>query len=90
MFKGDLHFYRADSDFRDRIGRIDTATCPVYLMVGEYDFSCTPADTIRPGRAIPGAEVVIMEALGHFPMSEDPERFRGYILPVLDKIRTAA
>ena len=90
VFKGDLHFYRADSDFRDRVGRIDTATCPVYLMVGEYDFSCTPADTIRTGQAIPGAEVVIMEALGHFPMSEDPERFRGYILPVLDKIRAAA
>ena len=52
--------------------------------------SCTPADTIRTGQAIPGAEVVIMEALGHFPMSEDPERFRGYILPVLEKIRAAA
>ena len=27
-----------------------------------------------------------MEGLGHFPMSEDPERFRRYLLPVLDEI----
>ena len=26
-----------------------------------------------------------MDGLGHFPMSEDPARFREYILPVLDK-----
>jgi hypothetical protein len=30
-----------------------------------------------------------MEGLGHFPMSEDPSRFREYILPVLDKLRAA-
>ena len=27
-----------------------------------------------------------MEGLGHFPMSEHPEQFRRYILPVLDEI----
>ena len=27
-----------------------------------------------------------MKELGHFPMSENPARFREYILPVLDKI----
>jgi pimeloyl-ACP methyl ester carboxylesterase len=37
---------------------------------------------------IPGAEVTVMERLGHFPMSENPEQFRRYILPVLAKIRT--
>jgi hypothetical protein len=25
--------------------------------------------------------------MGHFPMSEDPVRFREYILPILDEIR---
>jgi hypothetical protein len=24
--------------------------------------------------------------LGHFPMSENPRQFRGYVLPVLDAI----
>ena len=27
-----------------------------------------------------------MKGLGHFPMSEDPEKFVGYLLPVLEKI----
>ena len=31
-----------------------------------------------------------MRELGHFPMSENPRQFRRYILPVLEKIRTAA
>lgn len=87
VFKGDLHFYRVDSDFRDRVARIDTKQCPVYLMTGEYDFSCTAEDTRRTGKKIPGAEAIIMEALGHFPMSEDPAQFRRYILPVLDRLR---
>ncbi len=87
VFKGDLYFYRVDSDFRDRTARIDTERCPVYLLTGEYDFSCTPEDTERTGAAIPGAEVTIMKELGHFPMSENPAQFRRYILPVLDRIR---
>jgi pimeloyl-ACP methyl ester carboxylesterase len=75
VFKGDLHFYRADSDYRDRVARIDPAKCPVYLMTGEYDFSCTPEDTLRTARK-----------LGHFPMSENPSQFRKYLMPVLAEI----
>ena len=90
VFEGDLYFYRADSDFRDRAPLIDTATCPLYLLTGEYDFSCTPDDTLRTAGAIPGAKATIMKGLGHFPMSEDPERFRAYLLPVLDEIRALA
>jgi pimeloyl-ACP methyl ester carboxylesterase len=90
VFKGDLYFYRVDGDLRARIGAIDTTVCPVYLLTGEYDFSCTPEDTMRTASAIAGAEVTITRELGHFPMSENPGRFRGYILPVLEKIRSAA
>ena len=89
VFKGDLHFYRIDGDLRGRTSRIDTGKCPLYLLTGEYDFSCTPEDTRRTAESIPGAEVTIMSRLGHFPMSENPEHFRNYILPVLDKIRKA-
>jgi pimeloyl-ACP methyl ester carboxylesterase len=90
VFKGDLYFYflRAKSDFRDFITRIDTKVCPVYLLTGEYDFSCTPEDTKRTAAMIPGAEVMIMKEMGHFPMSENPKLFRSYILPVLEKIRS--
>ena len=90
VFKGDLYFYRVDGDLREVVARIDTAKCPLYLLTGEYDFSCTPEDTLRTASRIPGAEVTIMEKLGHFPMSENPAQFRSYVLPVLDKIRQSS
>jgi pimeloyl-ACP methyl ester carboxylesterase len=89
VFKGDLVFYRADGDFRDRVGEIDTTRCPLYLLTGEYDFSCTPADTERTAAKIRGARVTVMKEIGHFPMSENPAQFRRYILPVLEEIRAA-
>jgi pimeloyl-ACP methyl ester carboxylesterase len=89
VFKGDLFFYRADGDFRDRVSQIDTSACPLYLLTGEYDFSCTPEDTLRTAQKIKGARVTVMEQIGHFPMSEHPAQFRTYILPVLDEIRQA-
>jgi pimeloyl-ACP methyl ester carboxylesterase len=89
VFKGDLYFYRVDGDLRGRVGKIDTTICPLYLLTGEYDFSCTPEDTLRTARSIPGAQVTIMEKLGHFPMSENPAQFRKYIAPVLEQIRQA-
>jgi pimeloyl-ACP methyl ester carboxylesterase len=86
VFKGDLYFYRVDADWRDRMPQIDTRQCPLYLMTGAYDFSCTPEDTERTAALIPGAKVTIMEALGHFPMAESPDQFRRYLLPVLAEI----
>src|SRR5499427_5103413 len=82
VFKGDLYFYRVDGDLRGKVGAIDTGVCPLYLLTGEYDFSCTPADTERTAGQIKGAEVTVMRGLGHFPMSENPKQFRGYIMPV--------
>ena len=90
IFKGDLYFYRVDADLRGKLGNIDTKTCPLYLLTGEYDFSCTPEDTLRTAASIPGAKVTIMRELGHFPMSENPAQFRQYILPVLDEIHAAS
>jgi pimeloyl-ACP methyl ester carboxylesterase len=88
VFKGDLHFYRADGDFRDRVSQIDTSRCPLYLLTGEYDFSCTPEDTERTAAKIKGARVTVMREIGHFPMSENPAQFRRYIRPVLEEIRS--
>jgi pimeloyl-ACP methyl ester carboxylesterase len=90
VFKGDLHFYRVDADLRGKLTAIDTARCPLYLLTGEYDFSCTPDDTLRTAAGIPGVKVTIMREVGHFPMSENPAQFRRYILPVLDEIRSSA
>ena len=87
VFKGDLYFYGgADGDLRDEIGRIDTARCPLYLLTGEYDYSCTPEGTLAVARQIAGAQVTIMKQLGHFPMSENPGLFLSYLAPVLAEI----
>jgi pimeloyl-ACP methyl ester carboxylesterase len=87
VFKGDLYFYTTgDGDARDRLGRIDTKRCPLFLLTGEYDYSCTVEATLAVAERT-GASATIMNGLGHFPMSEDPEKFIGYLLPVLDKIK---
>jgi pimeloyl-ACP methyl ester carboxylesterase len=88
IFRGDLYFYRVDADLRGKLDGIDTGICPLYLLTGEYDFSCTPEDTLRTAAAIPGVKVTIMKEVGHFPMSENPAQFRKYILPVLEEIRS--
>ena len=87
VFKGDLFFYWHDGDFDNRSPQIDTSRCPVYLLSGEYDSSCTPERTKATADRIKGSEATIMEGIGHFPMSENPKLFRTFILPVLNKIR---
>ncbi len=87
VFEGDLHFYTVEGDIMDHIDEIDTARCPVYMLTGEYDFSCSPEMSKITAEAIPGAKLQIMKGLGHFPMSEDHESFKAYLMPVLDDIR---
>jgi pimeloyl-ACP methyl ester carboxylesterase len=90
VFKGDLYFYKLDGDIRDRVARIDTARCPLFLLSGEYDYSCTPEETLAVAKSVAGAEATIMKGLGHFPMSEDPQTFIDYLKPVLQKIEAIA
>jgi pimeloyl-ACP methyl ester carboxylesterase len=90
VFRGDLHFYRAEGDLRDRVGAIDTSRCPLYLLTGEYDFSCTPEDTRQAADKITGSRFTVMTEIGHFPMAENPAHFRRYLLPVLDEIRSVS
>jgi len=86
VFKGDLYFYWLDGDFDDRSPLIDTGLCPIYLMSGEYDCSCTPERMLATAARIKGAKATVMPGMGHFPMSENPALFRQYLMPVLDEI----
>jgi pimeloyl-ACP methyl ester carboxylesterase len=88
VFKGDLHFYQRDGDIRDRVAEINTRLCPLYLLSGDYDYSCTADDSRELADSIAGAELTVMPGVGHFPMSEDPHGFLNYLRPVLEKIRT--
>jgi pimeloyl-ACP methyl ester carboxylesterase len=90
VFKGDLHFYWLDGDFDDRSPQIDTKACPIYLMSGEYDCSCTPELTLETASRIKGSKATVMTGIGHFPMSENPALFKTYLMPVLLEIANNA
>ena len=88
VFTGDLYFYQVEGDIRGCLGEIDTALCPLYLLTGEYDYSASPRDTEAVAAGVRGAKFTLMKGLGHFPMSENPEAFLGYLRPVLEEIRS--
>jgi pimeloyl-ACP methyl ester carboxylesterase len=81
IFAGDLKFYFDGWDGRERMKDLDTSVCPVYMLTGEYDYSCTPEMSQRTAEKIVkggNARFEEMKGLGHFPFSEDPERFLPY------------
>ncbi|MEX1254648.1 MAG: alpha/beta hydrolase [Dehalococcoidia bacterium] len=86
VFKGDLYYYAVDHDLTETARQIDTAKVAVYILTGEYDTASPPALGQALAERIPGATFQTMEKLGHFPMSEDPARFKSYVWPVLQEI----
>ena len=89
VFRGDLHYYTMDHDLTADAGRIDTKKTALHVLTGEYDWSSTPAMGEALAQAVPGATFRMMSGVGHFPMSENPVRFREYLMPVLAGIRDA-
>jgi pimeloyl-ACP methyl ester carboxylesterase len=87
IFQGDLYFYSVDHDFRGLSEQI-SGNVPIYFMTGVYDFACTPEMTQETCDRVKGSECIIMEGIGHFPMCENPETFKNYLMPVLEKIRS--
>ena len=86
-FLGDLHYYVEEFDLRDRASEIDTSQVGVHILSGEYDWNAPPTAGRRAHEAIAGSTYAEMPAMGHFPMSENPEAFLEHVLPVLDSIR---
>jgi pimeloyl-ACP methyl ester carboxylesterase len=86
VFQGDLYYYLVDGDLRGRLAGLDTVQCPLYLLTGDYDLTATPQMTRELADTVNATYFAVMGGLGHFPMSEDPARFREYLYPVLDKI----
>lgn len=86
VFKGDLKFYFKGWDGRDRLKEIDTSYCPVYMLTGEYDYSCTTEASKETAESISGAVFEAIPGLGHFPLTENPQVILPYLHKALDYI----
>ncbi len=73
VYDGDLAFYSDEFNAHDHTARIDSARTPLWLLTGDYDYSATPADTVRVADEIPGAQFRALPGFGHFPMVENPD-----------------
>ncbi|OAK99487.1 alpha/beta-hydrolase [Phaeosphaeriaceae sp. SRC1lsM3a] len=87
IFHGDLDFYFGGWDGRSRVASIDTQSCPVYMLTGEYDWSNTPEMAQKTADKIPGAMHKAMPDLGHFPATENPTKFVPHLIEAIDHIQ---
>ncbi|KAF1352991.1 alpha/beta-hydrolase [Lizonia empirigonia] len=87
IFHGDLDFYFGGWDGRSRVASIDTNSCPVYMLTGEYDWSNTPEMSQKTADKIPGAKHKAMPGLGHFPATENPKAFVPHLIEAIDHIQ---
>lgn len=83
-FPGDILFYSGGWDARGRLGGIDTSRCPLTLMTGEYDYSCTQEASAATAAQIAGARFIPMQGIGHFPFAENPCLFAPLLIAALN------
>ncbi len=85
--RDDLFLWCEDNSDPKRANRIDAERLPVFLAAGEYDYTCPPEVIRACAEQIgPAAAYETLKGLGHFPMSEDYDRFRPYLMKVLAEI----
>lgn len=90
VFKGDLNFYGVEHDITETAQNIDTQRTPLYILSGEYDWSAYPEACKALADKVEGSQYVFMEEMGHFPQAENPEKFKTYLMPVLEEIHANA
>jgi len=87
IFYGDVAFYSGSFQMSDaEMAAMDTSRCPVYLLTGSFDYSCTPEMSQNTANKIPGSVFIEMRDLGHFPVAENPKAFKSYLVPILENI----
>lgn len=66
------------TDITAQLGRIKA---PTLVMCGSDDLSQPPSESEKIAKGIPGAELVILEGLGHMSALEDPEAVNARLIP---------
>jgi 3-oxoadipate enol-lactonase len=75
---------------QDRAAPIEQIRVPTLVMTGEENRVLSVALARETARRIPGAELVTMPGVGHFPNIEQPDRFNEIVLSFLEKHDKAA
>jgi len=86
VYPGDLAFYSEEFDGEVVAKQIDGKRTPVALLSGIYDYSATPDDGRKLAALIPEALHIVMEDIGHFPMTENPDLLRGHLVRGLEYV----
>lgn len=89
VFYGDLYYYGVDYDTTATAQNIDTSQVGLHILSGEYDWSAYPEACQALHEKVKGSTYTLMRRMGHFPMSENPSEFKDYLMPALERIRTA-
>ncbi|MEM1139410.1 MAG: alpha/beta hydrolase [Pseudomonadota bacterium] len=79
-YAGIEHDSRGDGEALSRVGH------KLYVIAGDWDWSCTEEHTAELTQLIRGVTIVRSPDLGHFPMSENPPAFRAALDQVLSAI----
>jgi len=92
VYMADLAYYSDEYDGAALAGKLNSCGRPIALLTGSYDYSASPGNTRELQAAIGGANVRFAEmaGLGHFPMIEDPDRFRPHLLEALGYLNDRA
>jgi len=83
VYAGDTAFGR-EFDVRAQLPHIDTRSCKVSIISGDYDYSALPEVSRSVAEAIPGSRFTLIEGLGHFPVIEDYPKLRPYLARELE------
>jgi pimeloyl-ACP methyl ester carboxylesterase len=83
IYPGDLTFYSDEFDGVQVAPGIDTSRTPLALLSGEYDYSASPEHGRKLAELISGTHFEVMPGIGHFPMIENPDVFKTYLLRAL-------
>ncbi|MFF5079378.1 alpha/beta fold hydrolase [Actinoplanes sp. NPDC000266] len=62
-------------EFFDVRGKLGTIDVPTVILVGRYDFICSPRFAVMLHNEIKGSRLVVFERSGHFAHIEQPEEF---------------
>lgn len=87
VYDGDLAFYSDQFDAHQHTAKINTSVTPLWLLTGDYDYSATPADSLKVANEISGAKFAELPGFGHFPMVENPDGLMSFLNPTLSTLR---